>query len=51
MEMLLMILWVITAPVLIWSRFNGPAIVFNIALICNAICGFTLILKNWDFGK
>ena len=50
-DILLMVVWLVTAPILIWSRWNGPTAVFNLSLLTNALCGIALILKNWDFGK
>lgn len=51
MDILLMCIWAISAPILLWSRWNGPVSIFNITLLLNALSGIILILKNWDFGK
>ena len=48
MDILLMILWAITAPMLIWSRWNGPAIFFNIVLALNALSSISFLIKMRD---
>lgn len=48
MEIVLMILWAITAPMLIWSRWNGPVTFFNIVLAVNALSGIGFLLKIRD---
>lgn len=46
MELILCIIWAITAPILIWSRWNGPAMVFNIVLTINVLSSAMFLLKG-----
>ena len=51
MDILLMVIWAVTAPIMLWSRWNGPVVLFNVVLIVNSLCGLYIIIRNWDFGK
>ena len=46
MELMLCVIWAITAPILIWSRWNGPALFFNIILAINTLSGFIFLVKG-----
>lgn len=48
METLLLSVWTITAPMLIWSRWNGPAWIFNVVLALNALSGIAFLMKVKD---
>lgn len=48
MEIVLMILWAITAPMLIWSRWNGPAWIFNAILAINTLSSIGFLIKMRD---
>lgn len=44
METVLMIIWFITAPIMLWSRFFGPVLLFNIIAIVNTLIGMTFLI-------
>lgn len=48
LELILCIVWAVTAPMLIWSRWNGPVTFFNIVLAVNALSGIGLLIKVRD---
>lgn len=51
MDILLMIVWFITTPILIWCRWNGPVVVFDILLILNILCGIFGVALNKDMTE
>lgn len=46
MDILLMILWIVTIPMMIISRWNGPAIIFDILLVLNFVSGVLYVYKS-----
>lgn len=48
METILMAVWAVTAPMLVWSRWNGPEIIFDMLLAINSLSGFIFLLKVKD---
>lgn len=48
MELMLCAIWAITAPILIWSRWNGPAWIFNVILAINALSSISFLIKMRD---
>lgn len=47
-DVVLMVLWVITTPVLIWSRWNGPVWLFMPILLVNVLAGVLGVMLNGD---
>lgn len=48
MDIILMIVWLITAPMLVVCRWYGPALLFDIILVINVLSGFlgTVMIKD-----
>lgn len=51
MDILLMIVWLITAPMLVWSRYNGSVVLFDIILLINVISGFLGVVLSKDMTE
>lgn len=51
LDIILMAVWVLTAPVLIYTRWGGTPTLFYIVLAVNTVAWIVFTIKNWDFGE